>query len=143
MLSLGAILAQNLYTRIEDRVDEGVASAKRNAIAGAIIAVLVGTAYVLCVVAGSVLLAQRYGAVPALFGLAGGFVVLALIVLAVLMAKNRREREIRRIRREQLAARRDLMAATAAMAMKRPLAATGIAMALGFLLAPKRSRRKD
>ncbi|WP_411035651.1 hypothetical protein [Shinella sp. BYT-45] len=142
MLSLGAILIQNLVTRVTDRVDETVDLAKRNAIGGLIVGVLLVTAYVLAIVGAAVLLAERYGAVPALFGLAGGFLLVALIVLAVVAARNKRERELRRIRRQQLAARRDLMAAAATVTMKRPLAATAVALALGFLLAPK-SRRDD
>lgn len=142
MLSLGAILLQNLVTRVTDRVDETVDAAKRNAIAGLIIGLLIATAYGLAVVATAVLLAERYGTVPALFSLAGGFLLVALIVLAVVAMRNKRERELRRIRRDQLAARRDLMAAAATIATRRPLAATGIALALGFLLAPK-SRRRD
>jgi chromate transport protein ChrA len=142
MLSLGAILLQNLVTRVTDRVDETMDVAKRNAIAGAAIGLLLVTAYGLGVVATAVLLSQHYGAVPALFGLAGGFLLLALIVLAVVAMRNKRERELRRIRRQQLAARRDLMAAAATVAMKKPFAATAVALALGFLLAPK-SRRGD
>lgn len=143
MLSLVAILAQNVYTRVEDRVGEEVSTAKRTAIAGLAIGLLAGTAYVLAVVATAILLAGRYGAVPALFGLAGGFLLVALIVLAILVVRNRRERELRRIRREQLTARRDLMAAAAALAVRRPFAATGIALALGYLFAPKSRRRRD
>lgn len=143
MLSLVAILAQNVYTRVEDRVGEEVSTAKRTAIAGLAIGLLAGTAYVLAVVATAILLAGRYGAVPALFGLAGGFLLVALIVLAILVVRNRRERELRRVRREQLAARRDLMAAAAALAVRRPFAATGIALALGYLFAPKSRRRRD
>ena len=142
MLSMGAILLQNLVTRVTDRVDETVDTAKRNAIAGAIIGLLLATAYGLAVVATAVLLAERYGTAPALFSLAGGFLLLALIVLAVVALRNKRERELRRIRRDQLAARRDMLAAAAAVATKRPLAATGVALAIGFLLAPK-SRRHD
>ncbi|WP_439616033.1 hypothetical protein [Shinella sp.] len=142
MLSLGAILMQNLVTRVTDRVDETMDIAKRNAIAGLIIGLLLITAYVLGVVATAVLLAQHYGTVPALFGLAGGFLLLALIVLAVVAMRNKRERELRRIRRDQLAARRDLMAAAATVALRKPFAATAVALALGFLLAPK-SRRDD
>jgi uncharacterized membrane protein len=142
MLSLGAILMQSLVTRVGDRVGETVDVAKRNAIAGLIIGILALTAYALAIVAITILLAERYGAVPALFGLAGGFLLLALIVLAVVAIRNRRERELRRIRRQQQAARRDMMATAAAMAARKPLAATGIALALGFLLAPK-SRRDD
>ena len=142
MLSLGAILAQNLVTRVTDRVDETVDIAKRNAIAGLAIGLLLITAYVLAVVGATVLLAQHYGAVPALFGLAGGFLLLALVVLAFVAVRNKRERELRRVRRQQLAARRDLLAAAATVTMKKPLAATAVALALGFLLAPK-SRRDD
>lgn len=142
MLSLGAILIQNLVSRVTDRVDETMDIAKRNAIAGAVIGILLITAYVLALVGTTVALAERYGTVPALFGLAGGFVVLALIVLGIVAARNRRERELRRIRRQQLAARRDLMAAAATVAVRKPFAATAVALALGFLLAPK-SRRDD
>ena len=142
MLSLGAILVQNLVTRVTDRVEETVDSARRNAIGGLIASVLLVTAYVLAVVGGAVLLAERYGTAPALFGLAGGFLLLAIIVLVVVAARNRRERELRRIRRQQLAARRDLMAAAASVATQKPFAATAVALALGFLLAPK-SRRDD
>jgi hypothetical protein len=142
MLSLGAILMQSLVTRVGDRVGETVDVAKRNAIGGAIVGLLLFTAYVIAIVATAVVLSQRYGAVHALFGLAGGFVVLALIVLAIVAIRNKRERELRLIRRQQYAARRDLMAAAAAAATRKPLAATGIALALGFLLAPK-SRRND
>jgi chromate transport protein ChrA len=142
MLSLGAILMQNLVTRVTDRVDETMDIAKRNAIAGLIIGLLLITAYVLGVVATAVLLAQHYGTVPALFGLTGGFLLLALIVLAIVAMRNKRERELRRIRRDQLAARRDLMAAAATVAVRKPFAATAVALALGFLLAPK-SRRDD
>lgn len=142
MLSLGAILIQNLISRVTDRVDETMDIAKRNAIAGAVIGILLTTAYVLALVGTTVALAERYGTVPALFGLAGGFVVLALIVLGIVAARNRRERELRRIRRQQLAARRDLMAAAATVAVRKPFAATAVALALGFLLAPK-SRRDD
>lgn len=143
MLSLGAILMQNLVTRVTDRVDETVEVAKRNAIGGVLIGLLLITAYVLAVVGAAVALAHRYGAVPALFGLAGGFLVLALIVLAVVAARNKRERELRRIRRDQLAARRDLMAAAATAASRKPFAATAVALALGFMLAPKSRRRDD
>ncbi|WP_234186562.1 hypothetical protein [Shinella sp. NM-101] len=143
MLSLGAILMQNLVTRVTDRVDETVEVAKRNAIGGVLIGLLLITAYVLAVVGAAVALAHRYGAVPALFGLAGGFLVLALIVLAVVAARNKRERELRRIRRDQLAARRDLMAAAATAASRKPFAATAVALALGFMLAPKSRRRVD
>ena len=142
MLSLGAILVQNLVTRVTDRVDETMDIARRNAIAGLAIGLLLLTAYGLALVGGAVALSQRYGAVPALFGLAGGFLLLALIVLAVVAARNKRERELRLIRRRQLAARRDLMAAAATVATRKPFAATAIALALGFLLAPK-SRRDD
>ncbi len=142
MLSLGAILIQNLVTRVTDRVDETVDIARRNAIAGLVIGVLLLSAYGLALVGASVALAERYGTVPALFGLAGGFLLLALIVLAVVAARNRRERELRRIRRDRLAARRDLMAAAATAAVRKPFAATAVALALGFLLAPK-SRRDD
>lgn len=143
MLSLGAILLQNLVTRLTDRVDETMDVAKRNALAGLAIGLLVITAYGLGVVATAVLLAERYGTVPALFGLAGGFLLLALIVLAVVAMRNKRERELRRIRRRHIAARRDLLAAAATVAVKKPLAATAVALALGFLLAPKKSRRDD
>lgn len=143
MLSLGAILIQNLVTRVTDRVDESVDIAKRSAIAGLFIGILLVTAYVLAIVGAAVMLSDHYGTVPALFGLAGGFLVLALIVLAVVAARNKRERELRRIRRQQLAARRDLMAAAATVAVKKPLAATAVALALGFLLAPKSRRRDD
>lgn len=143
MLSLRAILMQNLVTRVTDRVDETVEVAKRNAIGGVLIGLLLITAYVLAVVGAAVALAHRYGAVPALFGLAGGFLVLALIVLAVVAARNKRERELRRIRRDQLAARRDLMAAAATAASRKPFAATAVALALGFMLAPKSRRRDD
>ncbi|MGD9477530.1 hypothetical protein [Shinella sp. G-2] len=142
MLSLGAILIQNLVTRVTDRVDETMDIAKRNAIAGLFIGTLLVTAYVLALVGTAVALSDRYGTVPALFGLAGGFLLLALIVLAIVAARNKRERELRRIRRQQLAARRDLMAAAATVAVKKPFAATAVALALGFLLAPK-SRRDD
>lgn len=142
MLSLGAILIQNLATRVTDRVDETMDIAKRNAIAGLAIGLLLITAYVFGLVATAILLSEHYGTVPALFGLAGGFLLLALIVLAVVAARNKRERELRRIRRQQLAVRRDLMAAAATVAVKKPLAATAVALALGFLLAPK-SRRDD
>lgn len=143
MLSLGAILIQNLVTRVSDRVDETMDAARRNAIAGLFIGILLITAYGLGVVATAVMLSQHYGPVPALFGLAGGFLLLALVVLAVVAARNRRERELRRIRRQQLAARRDLMAAAATVAVKKPLAATAVALALGFLLAPKSRRDRD
>lgn len=142
MLSLGAILVQNLVSRVSDRVDETVDIAKRSVIAGLVIGVLLTTAYVLAIVGAAVLLSERFGTVAALFGLAGGFLLLALIVLAVVAASNRRERELRRLRRQQLTARRDLMAAAATVTMKKPLAATAVALALGFLLAPK-PRRKD
>lgn len=142
MLSLGAILVQNLVTRVSGRVDETLDIAKRNAIAGLAVGLLLVTAYVLAVVGGAVALAERYGAVPALFGLAGGFLLLALVVLGIVAARNRRERERRRIRRRELAARRDLVAAAATVAMKKPFAATAVALALGFMLAPK-SRRDD
>ena len=142
MLSLGAILVQNLVTRVGDRVDETMDIAKRNAMAGLAIGLMLLTAYVLAVVGGAVALADRYGAVPALFGLAAGFLLLALIVLGVVAARNRRERERRRLRRRELAARRDLMAAAATVATRKPFAATAVALALGFLLAPK-SRRDD
>lgn len=142
MLSLGAILIQNLATRVSDRVDETVDTAKRNALAGLAIGVLLMTAYVLTVVGGAIALARHYGAMPALFGLAGGFLVLALIVLGIVTARNKRERELRRIRRQQLAARRDLLAAAATLATRKPLASTAVALALGFLLAPK-SRSDD
>ena len=65
MLSLGAILLQNLVTRVTDRVDETVDTAKRNAIAGAIIGLLLATAYGLAVVATAVLLAARTRAAAA------------------------------------------------------------------------------
>ncbi|MCP8894095.1 hypothetical protein KYK29_04070 [Shinella daejeonensis] len=141
MLSLAAVLFQNLFTRVGDRVEETVAVARRNAIAFALIGLMILTAYVLAVVAGCILLAERYGAVPALFGLAGGFVVLALIVYGVLAAANRRERELARLRRERLDNRRDLLATAAALTGRKPLAATGLALAIGFLLAPKSRRR--
>jgi hypothetical protein len=142
MLSLGAILMQNLVTRVTDRVDETMDMAKRNAIAGLIIGILLITAYVLGIVAMTVVLSEHYGTVPALFGLAGGFLLLALIVLAIVAMRNKREHELRRIRRQHLAARRDLLAAAATVATRKPLAATAVALALGFLLAPK-SRRDD
>jgi hypothetical protein len=142
MLSLGAVLVQNLVSRVTDRVDETVDIAKRSAIAGLVIGLLLLTAYVLAIVGAAILLARHYGAGPALFGLAGGFLVLALIILGIVAARNKRERELRRLRRQQLAARRDLMAAAATMATRKPFAATAIALALGFMLAPK-SRRDD
>ena len=140
MLSMGTVLIQNLVTRVSDRVDETLDIAKRNAIAGAVIGLLLISAYILALIGAAVALAQRYGAVIALFGLAGGFLLLALIVLAVVAMRNKRERERRRIRRQELAARRDLMAAASTVAIRSPFAATAVALALGFLLAPK-SRR--
>lgn len=142
MLSLGAIFIQNLATRVTDRIEETVDVARRNAIAGLAIGVLLLTAYVFALVGATVALAGRYGSVPALFGLAGGFLLLALIVLVIAAARNKRERKLRRIRRQQLAARNNLMAAAATVAARKPLAATAVALALGFLLAPK-SRRGD
>ena len=143
MLSLGAILLQSLVTRVSDRVDETVDVAKRSVIAGLVVGLLVLTAYVLAVVATAVALSERYGSIPALFGLAGGALLLALIVLGIVALRNKREQELRRIRRQQLAALRDVMTAATAVAIKKPLAATGIALALGFLLASKSRRRDD
>ena len=143
MLSLGAILLQSLVTRVSDRVGETVDVAKRSVIAGLVVGLLVLTAYVLAVVATAVALSERYGSIPALFGLAGGALLLALIVLGIVALRNKREQELRRIRRQQLAARRDVMTAATAVAIKKPLAATGIALALGFLLASKSRRRDD
>jgi hypothetical protein len=143
MLSLGAILAQHLFTRVEDRVSETISTARRNAIAGLIIGLMLGTAYVLAVVAACIELSTRYGAVPALLGFAGALLLLSLLVIGIVVLRNRRERELRQLKRNQLAARRDLMAAAATMVTRKPMAATGIALVLGFLLAPKSRPRRD
>ncbi|MDR6757595.1 chromate transport protein ChrA [Mycoplana sp. BE70] len=146
MHSIVAALAQNLIFRIEDRIEETVARSKRNAMfAGAAILLLL-TAYVLVIAAICVALASHYGTVPALLGLAGGVATIALVLIAILLYLNNRDAKLRRHRRKQMQARRQLAALAAGTAARQPLATAALGLALALFLKPgarRRRRRND
>ncbi|MCF3641418.1 hypothetical protein LXM94_15700 [Rhizobium sp. TRM95111] len=141
MFSIIAALAQNLFFRVEGRFDMAMTRVKRNAAVCAVTVVFLASAYCLSVVATCVALAARFGTVPALFGLAGGFVLAALILIGVMILLNRRDRRRRRARQRRIASRNDMLALAAALARNRPLAATAVGVALALLL-PAKSRRR-
>lgn len=143
MLSIVTALAQNMVFRVEDRIEETLQRSKRNAIFAGIAGLLLLTAYVLAVAALSVSLAERYGTVPALLGLAGGVATLALVLIAVLLYLNNRDARLRRRRREQMRARTQLAAIAAGGAARNPLATAALGVALALFLRPGRRRRDD
>lgn len=143
MLSIAAALAQNLFFRVEDRIEETLARSKRNAVFVGVVALLLLTAYALAVVALCAALAQHYGTVPALLGLAGAVTTLALVLVAILLFLNNRAAERRRRRRAQMRARRDLAMLAAGTAAGRPLATAALGVALALFLRPGPRRRHD
>ncbi|MDX3927102.1 MAG: hypothetical protein QHC90_15005 [Shinella sp.] len=146
MLSIMAVLAQHLFSGVEDRVEAAASYMRRNVLVLSIAGLFLATAYVLAIIAGSVALSERYGTVPALSWLAGAFLIAALVAIGILSFLNRRERRLRRIRLRQTQTRRDLMALATAAVTRKPLVSTGLALALGLLLSPSsksRRRRKD
>ena len=143
MLSIVAALAQNMFFRVEDRIEETLQRSKRNAIFAGIAGLLLLTAYVLAVAALSVSLAQRYGTVPALLGLAGGVATLALVLIADLLYLNNRDARLRRRRREQMRARTQFAAIAAGSAARNPLATAALGVALALFLRPGGRKRDD
>lgn len=145
MLSIVTMIAQNLFYRVEDRVGEAVVNARRSVIFLSLAGLLLVTAYVLAVIGACIELGQRYGAAPALFGLAAALLFAAVIAVGILALLNRRERQARLLKRQELAARQDMMAAASGLVAGRPFVATGLALALGFLASSSkrpRSRRR-
>lgn len=145
MRSIVAALAESLIFRIEDRIEETVARSKRNAIFVGAAFLLLLTAYVLGVAALCVTLANHYGTVSALLGLAGGVTTIALVLIAILLYLNNRDAQIRQRRRKQMQARRQLAALAAGTAARQPLATAALGLALALFLKPgsRRRRRPD
>lgn len=144
MLSLAAALAQNFLFRIEDKVEETVARSKRTAIFLGIAGLLLLTAYMLAVTAICISLAQRYGAISALWGVAGAVTALALVLIAVLLYLNRRDAKLRGKHRHQLEARRQLAAVAIGSAARQPLATAALGVALALFMRPRsRKRRRE
>lgn len=142
MVSIVAALAQSLLFRVEDRIEETVQRSKRNAIFALLAGLLLLTAYTLAVAGLTVALAQRHGAIAALFGLAGGATLLAVILVCILVYLNKREAKIRRRRRQELRARGQLAALAAGSAARNPLATAALGVALALFLKPSSRRRR-
>ncbi|ASY69974.1 hypothetical protein [Sinorhizobium fredii] len=140
MQTLGAVLTALLAA------DFGAAASryKRNALLWAIVAVLLGTAYVFALVAIALTLADRYSPVVATVAIAIALLATALVVVAVMAALNARDRRIldERRRRSMLQTNLALAAATSIL-KKQPLIGVGTAIAVGLLLGLGKGRRRS
>lgn len=143
MLSIVAALAQNMFFRVEDRIEETLQQSKRNAIFIAIAGLLLMTAYGLAVTALTVTLARHYGAIPALLGLAGAVSTVALVLIGILLYLNNRDAKLRRRRRQQLRARSQIAALAAGSIARKPLATAALGVALALFLGGGGKRRDD
>jgi hypothetical protein len=142
MLSIIAALAQSVFSGVEDRVEETLARSKRAALLGGIAGLMLLTAYILAVIGLCVALARRYGATPALFGLAGAAVLMALVLIGILVYLNKRDARRHRKHRRQMQARRQLAALAAGTAARQPLATATLGLALALLLGRRSGRRR-
>lgn len=119
---------------------------KRNVILWAIIAVLLGTAYVFALIAIALLLSEHYSPVAAALMVTAALVVTALAVIGVIAGLNARDRRLADERRRRSAMRTNLaLVAVTSILRKQPLlgAATGIAVAALFGLSRGRKRGDD
>ncbi|MCA1443891.1 hypothetical protein I6F07_27520 [Ensifer sp. IC4062] len=131
MGTLGAALSTLLA------VDVAAATSRyrRNAIFGAIIATLLGTAYVFALVAVTLFLAARYSPVAATTTMAVVLFVTALILVAVMAALRARDRRLAEERRRLAAMQANMaLVAAAGILRRQPLLAVGTAAAVGALL---------
>jgi hypothetical protein len=108
-------------------VHRTVARTKRNGIFIAATAVLVLTAYVFALVAVSVWLGTRYGPLWAALLIAGGALLLGVILLVIMAVLNAQER---RRARESRASLESVAAVALGVVRSQPLLATAIAGAL-------------
>lgn len=119
---------------------------KRNAVLWAIIAVLLGSAYVFALIAIALLLSARYSPVAAALTVTAALVVTALVVIGVMAGLNARDRRLADERRRRSAMRTNLaLVAVTSILRKQPLlgAATGIAVAALLGLSRGRKRSDD
>jgi cytochrome c biogenesis protein CcdA len=119
-------------------VNRTVARTKRNGIFVAAAAVLVLTAYVFALVAASVWLGTIYGPIWAALLIAGGALLLGIILLVVMAILNAQER---RRARESRAAVESVAAVALGLVRSQPLLAAAVAGA--FLLSSLTGSRKD
>ena len=119
---------------------------KRNVVLWAIVAVLLGSAYVFALIAIALLLSARYSPVAAALTVTAALVVTALVVIGVMAGLNARDRRLADERRRRSAMRTNLaLVAVTSILRKQPLlgAATGIAVAALLGLSRGRKRSDD
>ncbi|MBB4236030.1 hypothetical protein [Rhizobium esperanzae] len=104
-------------------VHRTVARAKRNSIFIALAALFLLTAYALAVTAGAIWLAGIYGAFAAVLFLAAGALVIAIIALVVMAVMNARDK---RRARERRAALESMAAVGLGLVRAQPLLTAGI-----------------
>ncbi|PST22377.1 hypothetical protein C7U60_14290 [Mesorhizobium plurifarium] len=116
---------------------------KRNAVLWAIIAVLLGTAYVFALIAIALLLSARYSPVTAALTVTAALVVTALVVIGIMAGLNARDRRLADERRRRSAMRTNLaLVAVTSILRKQPLLGVATAIAVGALLGLGRGRRR-
>lgn len=117
---------------------------RRNAILWAIIAILIGTAYVFALTAVALFLAARYSPVAAATTMAVVMFVTALILFGVLAALRARDRRLAEERRRRAALQTNLaLVAAAGIIRRQPLLAAATAIAVGALLGLGKGRHRD
>jgi ElaB/YqjD/DUF883 family membrane-anchored ribosome-binding protein len=139
MQTLGAVLTALLAS------DFGAAASryKRNALLWALVAALLGTAYVFALVAIALVLADRYSPVIATTAIAIALLAAALVIVAVMAALNARDRRILDERRRRSLLQTNLaLAAATSLLRKQPLLGVGTAIAVGLLLGLGKGRRR-
>ncbi|OAP43304.1 hypothetical protein AU381_27315 [Sinorhizobium glycinis] len=140
MQSLGAVLTALLA------VDFGAAASriKRNALLWVIVGVLLVTAYVFALVAIALVLAEHYSPIIASVAIALALLAAALVLVAVMAARNARDRRLVDERRRRSLLQTNLaLAAGTSILRKQPLIGVGTAIAVGLLLGLGRGRRRS
>ncbi|WP_331371925.1 hypothetical protein [Sinorhizobium chiapasense] len=117
---------------------------RRNAILWAIIATLLGTAYVFALAAVTLFLAARYSPVAAAATMAVVLFATALIVIAVMAGLRARDRRLAEERRRLLAMQTNLaLVAAAGILRRQPLLAVATAVAVGAVLGLGKGRPRN
>ncbi|THK38271.1 hypothetical protein EHS39_09780 [Ensifer sp. MPMI2T] len=117
---------------------------RRNAILWAIIATLLGTAYVFALAAVTLFLATRYSPVAAVATMATVLFVTALILVAVMAGLRAHDRRLAEERRRRAAIQTNLaLVAAAGILRTQPLLAVATAVAVGALLGLGKGRYRD
>ncbi|MCZ4091842.1 hypothetical protein [Sinorhizobium psoraleae] len=117
---------------------------RRNVILWAIIAILLGTAYVFALAAVALFLAARYSPVAAATTIAVVLFVTALILIGILAGLRARDRRVAEARKRRAALQANLaLVAAGSIVRKQPLLAAATAIAVGALLGLGKGRRRS